>query len=169
MTPPIAPRRLLSCLAATVGMLAAGVSPAMAADLDLETLDGPTAIEMMESGELTSVELTRAYLERIAALNKSGPGLNAVTQFNADALADAARLDRMRANGQVLGPAHGLPVLLKDLIDVEGMYTSAGNFSLRNSFPETDSGVAKKLRANGVVILGKVGLSEFAKDRKSVV
>jgi len=161
MTPSIARRRLLSCLAATVGLLAAA-SPAMAADLDLEALDGPTAIEMMESGELTSVELTRAYIDRIEALNKSGPGLNAVTQFNVDALADAARLDRMRAHGQVLGPAHGLPVLLKDLIDVEGMYTSAGNFSLRNSFPETDSGVAKKLRENGVVILGKVGLSEFA-------
>ena len=60
------------------------------------------------------------------------------------------------------GPAHGLPVLLKDLIDVKGMYTSAGNFSLRNSFPAIDSGVAKKLRENGVVILGKLGLSEYA-------
>ena len=60
------------------------------------------------------------------------------------------------------GPAHGLPILLKDLIDVKGMYTSAGNFSLRNSFPETDSGIAKKLRASGVVILGKLGLSEYA-------
>ena len=60
------------------------------------------------------------------------------------------------------GPAHGLPILLKDLIDVKGMYTSAGNFSLRNSFPAIDSGVAKKLRENGVVILGKLGLSEYA-------
>ena len=60
------------------------------------------------------------------------------------------------------GPAHGLPILLKDLIDVKGMYTSAGNYSLRNSFPATDSGIAKKLRENGVVILGKLGLSEFA-------
>ena len=51
---------------------------------------------------------------------------------------------------------------MKDLIDVKGMYTSAGNFSLRNSFPEQDAGLVKKLRASGVVILGKLGLSEFA-------
>jgi Asp-tRNA(Asn)/Glu-tRNA(Gln) amidotransferase A subunit family amidase len=63
----------------------------------------------------------------------------------------------------VRGPAHGLPILLKDLIDVKGMYTSAGNYSLRNSFPAIDSGVAKKLRESGVVILGKLGLSEYAR------
>ena len=116
----------------------------------------------MDEGKLTSVELTRAYIARIAALNKSGPGLNAVTQLNDDALQDAALLDKERKDGHVRGPAHGLPVLLKDLIDVKGMYTSAGNFSLRNSFPAIDSGVAKKLRESGVVILGKLGLSEYA-------
>ncbi|HEX6020972.1 MAG TPA: amidase family protein, partial [Solirubrobacter sp.] len=135
---------------------------AAAAELDLETLDGPTAVKLMDEGKLTSVELTRAYIARIAALNKRGPGLNAVTQLNPEALRDAARLDKERRDGHVRGPAHGLPVLLKDLIDVKGMYTSAGNYSLRNSFPETDSGVAKKLRENGVVILGKLGLSEYA-------
>src|SRR5262249_37193478 len=124
--------------------------------LDLEKLDGPTAIEMMEDGELTSVQLTRAYIARIAALNKRGPGLNAVTQRNADALKDAAQLDKERKEGHGRGPAHGLPILLKDLIDVKGMYTSAGNFSLRDSFPAIDSGVAKHLRERGVVILGKL-------------
>ena len=53
----------------------------------------------MEDGELTSVQLTRAYIDRIEALNKSGPGLNAVTQLNEDALKDAAALDRERAPG----------------------------------------------------------------------
>ncbi|WP_053225669.1 amidase family protein [Solirubrobacter soli] len=138
------------------------VAPAQAADLNLETLDGPTAVKLMDEGKLTSVELTRAYIARIAALNKSGPGLNAVTQLNADALKDAALLDKERREGHVRGPAHGLPILLKDLIDVKGMYTSAGNYSLRNSFPAIDSGVAKKLRESGVVILGKLGLSEYA-------
>ena len=137
-------------------------APAQAAELDLETLDGPAAIKLMDEGKLTSVELTRAYIARIAALNKSGPGLNAVSQLNEDALQDAALLDKERREGKVRGPAHGLPVLLKDLIDVKGMYTSAGNFSLRNSFPAIDSGVAKHLRERGVVILGKLGLSEYA-------
>ena len=121
--------------------LACAAPPAHAADLDLETLDGPTAVKLMDEGKLTSVELTRAYIARIAALNKSGPGLNAVSQLNADALKDAALLDKERREGKVRGPAHGLPVLLKDLIDVKGMYTSAGNFSLRNSFPAIDYSV----------------------------
>ncbi len=148
-------------VAAVIGC-ALWAAPAHAAELDLETLDGPTAERMMQEGTLTSVELTRAYIARIAALNKRGPGLNAVTQLNPDALKDAALLDKERKEGHLRGPAHGLPLLLKDLIDVKGMYTSAGNFSLRNSFPAIDSGVAKKLRENGVVILGKLGLSEYA-------
>ncbi len=158
-----APLPAVRCLlAAAACLLAIDVAPAGAAVLDLETLDGPTAIEMMEQGKLTSVKLVRAYIARIEALNKRGPGLNAVTQLNKDALNDAAELDAERAAGHVRGPAHGLPILLKDLIDVVGMYTSAGNYSLRENFPETDSGVAKKLRENGLVILGKTGLSEFA-------
>src|SRR5687768_10971249 len=151
----------LAALTCTMGVVCA--APAAAAEpLDLETLDGPTATAMMARGELTSVELTRQYIARIAALNKRGPGLNAVTQLNRDALEDAALLDKERREGRVRGPAHGLPILLKDLVDAAGMYTSAGNYSLRNSFPETDSGIVRKLRASGVVILGKLGLSEYA-------
>jgi amidase len=152
--------RRLVMLACVLGAVSA--APASAAELNLETLDGPTAVKLMDEGKLTSVELTRAYITRIAALNKRGPGLNAVSQLNKDALKDAAQLDKERKEGHVRGPAHGLPILLKDLIDVKGMYTSAGNFSLRNSFPQIDSGVAKKLRSSGVVILGKLGLSEYA-------
>jgi len=150
----------LAAAACVLGL--AATTPAFAAELDLERLDGPTAVKLMEEGKLTSVELTRAYIARITALNKSGPGLNAVTQYNPQALQQAAQLDKERKEGKLRGPAHGLPILLKDLIDVKGMYTSAGNFSLRNSFPAIDSGVAKHLKERGVVILGKVGLSEYA-------
>jgi amidase len=164
MSISVAARRLLACAVTAASLFAVLTAPALADGrvLDLEKLDGPTAIEMMENRKLTSVELTRAYIDRIAALNKRGPGLNAVTQLNKDALKDAALLDKERAEGHVRGPAHGLPVLLKDLIDAKGMYTSNGNFSLRNSFPEDDSGVVKKLRASGTVVLGKLGLSEYA-------
>jgi amidase len=143
-------------------LLAVQSAPAAAAPLDLERLDAPTAIQMMEEGKLTSVKLTKAYMARIAELNKRGPGLNAVTQYNKDALKEAAAMDAERKAGIVRGPAHGLPCLLKDLIDVKGMYTSNGNYSLRESFPEDDAGIVKKLRASGVVILGKLGLSEYA-------
>ncbi len=139
-------------------------TPLLGADptLNLETLTGPQAEKMMQDGRLTSEALTRAYMARIDALNKRSAGLNAVAQINPDALREAAAADRARARGQIAGPAQGLPILLKDLLDVKGMYTSAGNFSLRASFPAEDSGVVKKLRASGVVILGKTGLSEFA-------
>ena len=162
--PRTAIRRLLALLTAVATVLALNVSPAAAADpvLDLENLTGLQAVKMMEDGDLTSVALTRAYLSRIVALNKRGPGINAFTQYNKDALKDAALLDKERADGHLRGPGHGLPIILKDLIDVKGMYTSNGNYSLRNSFPETDSGIAKKIRESGLVILGKLGLSEYA-------
>jgi amidase len=164
MTRTTTARRLLACAATAVSLYAVQTAPSMAADpvLDLETLSGVEAEKMMEDGDLTSVQLTRAYIKRIAAINKRGPGINAVTQLNKDALKDAALLDKERAEGHLRGPAHGLPVLMKDLIDVKGMYTSNGNYSLRNSFPANDSGIVKKLRASGVVILGKLGLSEYA-------
>jgi amidase len=155
--------RLLLGVALVASLLGVWASAATAAPtLDLETLDGLTAEQMMAAGQLTSVQLTQAYIDRIDTLDLNGPGLNAVTQFNKNALGEAAASDKRRAEGQLLGPADGLPILLKDLIDVKGMYTSAGNYSLRNSFPEVDSGVAKNLHAHGVVILGKTGLSEFA-------
>jgi amidase len=143
--------------------LAAGATRADAAPaLDLDTLSGSQAEHMLVTGEITSVELTEAYLERIDALNKAGPGLNAVTQINREAIAEAEKADAERAMGEDLGPAMGLPILVKDIVDVKGMYTSAGDWALRASYPEKDSGVAKELRAHGLVILGKAGLSEWA-------
>jgi Asp-tRNA(Asn)/Glu-tRNA(Gln) amidotransferase A subunit family amidase len=135
---------------------------ASAAKLNLETLTGVEAEQLLEEGKLTSVELVQAYEARIAALNKAGPGLNAVTQLNPNVMQEAQRSDKERAHGKHLGPAMGLPILLKDIIDATPMYTSAGDWALRKSFPAVDSGVAKELRAHGVVILGKLGLSEWA-------
>src|SRR4051794_39331260 len=117
---------------------------------------------MLQSGQVTSVQLVRAYLARIAAINKAGPGLNAVTQVNPEALQQAADSDYARAHGKNLGPAMGLPILLKDIIDATPMYTSAGDWALRGSYPPNDSGVAKALKAHGVIVLGKLGLSEWA-------
>src|SRR5262245_34054717 len=109
--------RLLSLTAAC--LLAARAAPATAAVFDLEKLDGPALVKMLETGELTSVKLTKLYIERIEALNKRGPGLNAVTQLNPNVLQEAEQMDKERRAGLIRGPAHGLPVLLKDLIDVK--------------------------------------------------
>jgi amidase len=152
----------LIALTLAIFALLFGAAGAHAAPLALETLTGSKAEAMLQAGEITSVELTKDYLARIDALNKAGPGLNAVSQINKFALAEAEKVDSERAMGIDLGPAMGLPILLKDIIDAKGMYTSAGDWALRESFPEKDSGVAKELRAHGVILLGKAGLSEWA-------
>jgi amidase len=130
--------------------------------LNLETLTGAEAEKMLENGQITSVELVKDYYARIAALSKAGPGLNAVTQLNPLALQEAKKTDEDRRKGIILGPLMGVPIGLKDIIDATPMYTSAGDWALRESFPEKDSGVARNLREHGVVILGKLGLSEWA-------
>src|SRR5438876_9688785 len=121
---------------------------------------------MMASGQLTSVQLTQYYIDRINGLDQNGPGVNSVIELNPDALSIAANLDAMRARGKVLGPLHGIPVLVKDNIDTgDKMQTSAGSFALFGAPAPRDSTVAANLRAGGAVILGKTNLSEWANFR----
>src|SRR5882724_9124850 len=120
----------------------------------------------MASGRLTSERLTRAYLERIHELDSDGPGVNSIMELNPDALAMARKADELRRRGVVLGPLHGIPVLLKDNIDTgDRMQTSAGSFALVGTPAMHDSTVAANLRAGGAVILGKTTLSEWANFR----
>jgi amidase len=160
------PRQYLALLLVALGLLIPfgmleSVS-ASASTLNLETLTGTEAEKMLEEGKITSVELVRDYYARIAALNKAGAGLNAVTQLNPLAIQEAKKTDLYRKKGIILGPLMGVPIGLKDIIDATPMYTSAGDWALRESFPEKDSGVARNLREHGLVIIGKLGLSEWA-------
>jgi len=118
----------------------------------------------MTTGELDSVTLVRAYLERIAAVDRAGPHLRAVLELNPDALAEARVLDRERSRGQIRGPLHGIPVLLKDNINALPMTTSAGSLALQG-FRPGDAFVVQRLRRAGAVILGKTNLSEWANYR----
>jgi amidase len=120
----------------------------------------------MASGKLTSKDLTREYIARILALDQGGPGVNSIIELNPDALAMAENADKLRKQGKVLGPLHGIPVLLKDNIDTgDKMQTSAGSFALVGQPAKQDSTVAANLRAGGAVILGKTNLSEWANFR----
>jgi len=117
---------------------------------------------MMVSGALTSKELTRGYLKRIADLN---PLLHAVIETNPNAEATAARLDAERRSG-LRGPLHGIPILLKDNIATDDqMQTTAGSLALVGSTVPADSPLVAKLRAAGAVILGKANLGEWANFR----
>jgi amidase len=120
----------------------------------------------MASGKLTSKQLTQEYIARIVALDQNGPGVNSIIELNPDALAMAEHADKLRKQGKVLGPLHGIPILLKDNIDTgDRMQTSAGSFALVGTPAKKDSTVAANLRAGGAVILGKTNLSEWANFR----
>ncbi len=89
-----------------------------------------------------------------------------VIELNPDALADADRLDRERKGGAAKGPLHGIPILIKDNIDVAGrMSTSAGSLALEHWSPKEDAFIAARLRAAGALVLGKSNLSEWANFR----
>jgi len=120
----------------------------------------------MAAGRLSSEELTRYYLTRIALLDQGPLGVNSVIELNPDALAIATHADLLRRQGKVLGPLHGIPVLLKDNIGSgDKMQTTAGSLGLAGSPAASDSTVAANLRAGGAVILGKTNLSEWANFR----
>src|SRR5688572_23851763 len=113
----------------------------------------------MASGRLTSEALTRHYIGRILAFDQDGPGVNSVMELNPDALAMARHADELRRRGRVLGPLHGIPVLLKGNIDTgDRMQTTAGSLGLAGAPAPRDSTVAARLRAGGAVLLGKTNL-----------
>ncbi len=123
--------------------------------------------QKMQSGALSSHALTQAYLDRIAAIDASGPGLNSVIELNPDALKDADALDAERKAGKTRGPLHGIPILLKDNIDATPMVNSAGSLALADNRPTADAFLVARLRAAGAVILGKTNLSEWANFRST--
>ncbi len=115
----------------------------------------------LANGRFTAEALTQAFLERIAAFN---PRLNAIIFLNPGALSDAREVDRRRAAGETLGPLAGVPVVVKDTMDMVGFPTTAG-WSLLYSrmggidlMPQMDAPVVARLRAAGAVILGKTNV-----------
>ena len=117
---------------------------------------------------VSAEQLTAAYLDRIARYDRSGPTFRSVLALNPDALAMARALDAERRAGKVRGPLHGIPILIKDNIETaDRIATTAGSLALAGSFRKTDAPVAARLRAAGVVVLGKANLSEWANFRST--
>jgi len=154
-------RHFLEIVAA--GTAVALARPSLAADsIDLEEM---TVAELQR---FPSRAIAEGYLQRIDALDKRGPAINAIIELNPDALAIADERDRERAAGHVRGPLHGIPVLIKDNIDTaDRMRTSAGSLALAESIAPRDAAVATRLRDAGAVILGKTNLSEWANFRST--
>jgi amidase len=122
----------------------------------------------MASGRLTARSITQQYIDRIQALDRTGPTLRAILEINPEALSIADALDRERKAGKVRGPLHGIPILIKDNIGTaDRMTTTAGSYALAGSISLQDATIAAKLRAAGAILLGKTNLSEWANFRST--
>ncbi|MCB1467709.1 MAG: amidase [Rhizobiaceae bacterium] len=127
---------------------------------NLHELSIAEAGSLLRRRELSSEELTRHFLDRIEAIN---PLICAyVTPTPERAIVDARRADKEIAAGVDLGPLHGIPLALKDNIDTAGIRTTSHSHLHANRIPDEDAVVAKRLRAGGSVLLGKLALHEFA-------
>jgi amidase len=120
----------------------------------------------LQAGHLTSEQVVKWYLDRIDAIDRHGPNLQAVLAVNALALEDARRLDTERQAGKSRGKLHGVPILIKDNIETqEPIATTAGSLALADNVTLRDAPVVARLRAAGAIILGKTNLSEWANYR----
>ncbi|CAN5639367.1 hypothetical protein BH24ACT22_BH24ACT22_08090 [soil metagenome] len=115
------------------------------------------------SGELTCRRLIELYLARIEAYDKSGPELNSIITINPNALEEAEELDRsFERAGELVGPLHGVPVLVKDQAETAGIRTTFGSVAFDDYTPEEDATAVEKLKEAGAIILAKTNLPDFA-------
>ena len=163
-------RKFIGTTAATSAALLSGGlgsllsrSAAAAHDFDFVEASIPQLQAAMAAGQITSRELTQGYIDRIQSLN---PLLHSVIELNPNAIAIAVGLDNERRKGQLRGPLHGIPILVKDNIATDdNMQTTAGSLALVNSRVPRDAVIIQRLRAAGAVILGKANLGEWANFR----
>ncbi len=128
----------------------------------------PVLHDKMRSGQLSSEELVSFYLKRIEKHDREGSQLNSVVQLNKNAMAQAKALDSKLQTTGLVGPLHGIPVLLKDNIDtLDGMANTAGSHALAKNYPADEAYVVKQLIKAGAIILGKTNLSEWANFRST--
>ncbi|MDQ2914798.1 MAG: amidase family protein, partial [Chloroflexota bacterium] len=124
------------------------------------------AAALVRDRHVSPVELTEACLARIEAVE---PRLNAFVTVTADlARAQAREAEGEIVKGRYRGPVHGIPVAVKDLFATKGIRTTAGSKILADWIPDEDATVVRKLREAGAVLLGKLGLHEFAYGISSV-
>lgn len=113
------------------------------------------------SGRLSARQLVQSYLDRIDAYDKRGPGINALVSLNPRALEEADRLDAAFKAAGLVGPLHGIPVIMKDQGDVAEMPTTLGSVLFRDHMPKRDAFVVARLKKAGAVFVGKATLGEL--------
>ena len=134
--------------------------------LDLEGLTIGEIAPLIRKKQISPLELTRLYFDRIKKLNPSLNAYLAITED--DAVAAARRAEREISKGNYRGPLHGIPVSIKDNIAVKGVTTTAGSKILADWVPDFDATVVERLKGAGAVILGKTNMHEWAKGSNSI-
>ena len=158
---------LLAALPATLSALPAyaQASARTAAEVEERSIGD---LQAMMGKNISSEAITRAYLARIAAMDRTGPTLRAIIALNPDALAQARASDARRRAHKMLGALDGIPILIKDNIEtLDPVATTAGSLALKDNITHRDAPVVARLRAAGAVILGKTNLSEWANIRST--
>ena len=113
------------------------------------------------TGGLSARQLVQAYLDRIEAYDQKGPEINAVISVNPKALEEADRLDQAFKSSGLVGPLHGIPVIIKDQADVAEMPTTMGSVMYENHFPGRDCFAVAKMKEAGAIFIGKATLGEL--------
>ncbi len=128
----------------------------------------PEIADGLRAGDVTSEEIVSAYIARIEKVDAAGPTLQSVLAINPSAIISARAADAKRSAGDVLGPLHGVPILLKDNIESkDNMATTVGALALKDNITGRDSPLVAGLREAGAVILGKTNLSQWANFRSN--
>jgi Asp-tRNA(Asn)/Glu-tRNA(Gln) amidotransferase A subunit family amidase len=153
--------RLATRVLAIVALVPASLQAQRAFRVDETTIADVHAA--IRSGALTCHALVQAYLDRIAAYDKQGPAINAITVVNPDALATADSLDRrFAASRQFVGPLHCVPMIVKDNFQTIGLQTAAGNLALKGYAPSKDAFQVRRIKEAGAIVLAKSNMAEFA-------
>jgi amidase len=151
----------MNAVAAAIGL---GVSNAQADETVAFRLESATMDDVqkaMDAGALTSVELALLYMNRIEAYDRNGLALNTVPAINPRLIAEASRADRLRANGQKLGPLHGIPFTAKGSFNFAGLPNTDGLTVWADLFPKETCFVIETLQEKGAVFLGHANLDAF--------
>ena len=127
---------------------------------DIPFLTAAELSGLIRTREVSPVEATAAYLDRIDSLNFKFNSY--LTVCRREAMADAEEAERAIAGGEYLGPMHGIPVAVKDQLWTKGIRTTAGSRILSDFFPDEDATAVVKLKQAGAIVLGKTNMTEFA-------
>jgi Asp-tRNA(Asn)/Glu-tRNA(Gln) amidotransferase A subunit family amidase len=142
--------------------LAAQQPPPAASVFRIEETTIRQVHDAMTTHRVTCRALVDAYLKRIDAYDKNGPGINAIVEVNPDAQKDAEQLDRRFAQGGFVGPLHCVPAIVKDNFETIGLQSAGGSLSLKGFVSNKDAFQVKRIKAAGAIVLAKSNMAEFA-------